>query len=524
MPIPLNIPSRKPQSVLNIDTFVGGLNNRNAATEIGNNESPDLLNVEFTETGALSKRRGVTLVGDDKGDKSVNFVFPAYYGNGSAKMLMFADSVTANTRRLFYRTTGNWTELTSGGSAVADTDVDAETFYDGTNQMVFIIDGTNFQKFDPSANTLAAATASPASVGKILKLYKNRLYSVGSTTLPERIYFSDLGDGDAWTVSNYFDVPSQNITEKGTSGDPITALSVFQDRLVIFKNRSIWTWDGTSLRQISDKHGCVGKRAVCVSDNYLFFADNDGVYRLSGNFIEKVSKKIQATWDVIPAAQLPNVAMAYFEDKLFVATAAAGASTNNILLVNYTRLPIDNEQQQPWVYWKGTSDSPMAFSSLCVYEASTTTAPVLVGSCFNTQTVVLQLCNGNADYNFTTGASTVAISSYYLTKVFSLAARFKKMLATYKVQAAASLLQITAILDFGKSAKTQNFQMQIPGTSTYGTGVYGVAMYGGQNAIIGRTNVSRMGKFVQYQISNPNANEPFTLYKIQQIYNPIRLK
>lgn len=524
--IPLNIPRRKPQSILTLSNFIGGLNNRNAATEIADNESPDLLNVEFSETGAVSKRNGTALVGNDKGNSKVLGLYSWYYGNGSAQLLMASQGLS--TAGLAYRTTGNFTEATldAGGTKLANADASMESFWDGTRQCVFIADGTTFQKYYDNGGTFTvyAATASPASVGNILRVFRNRLYSVGSTSLPERVYFSDLGDGDAWTAANLFDVPSETTNQKGTTGDPITALAVFQDRLIIFKNRGIWFWDTVSLRQITDQHGCVGKRAFAVHDNYLYFADNDGVYRMSGNFIEKCSKKIQGTWDAIPAARIPEIAMKSFQDRIFVATAAAGASTNNIVLVNYPNLPRDNEGQHPWTYWASTSGDPMAISELAVYEASTTTLPILVGGLANAESMTMQLDTGNGDLDQSAGTQVIAISSYYRTKTFSLPARFYKQFVTYKVQSAASLLQVLTSIDFETMTSVNNFQMQQAATSVYGTGVYGTAIYGGQNALIGRGNVSMNGKFAQFQFSNPNASEPFTVYRLQQIYKPLRLR
>lgn len=515
---------KKRIAALDLRNFSGGLNNAVAATEVFDNQSPDLLNVTFSETGAVSKRAGTTLTGDDKGNVKVLGLHSAYYGNQSAKLLMHANVGAAS--KLYYRTTGNWSEAT--GTAIANADVEFENFFDGAAQVVFYTDGTTFAKYDPSGTVVAAATASPATVGPILRVYKNRLYVRGSDgSKPERVYFSDLGDGDAWTATNFFDVPSQNTNETGSSGDVVTALAVFQDRLVIFKTRSVWAWDTNSLTQISNQHGCVGKRAFCVSDNYLYFGDTDGMYRLSGNAIENVSHNIKTTWDAIAAGQLSSMAMNYFQRKVYVVTATAGASANDLTLVYYPQLPADPNGQHPWSYWTGTAASsaaPMGFSSLVVYTSSSTAKPVLIGGAAGAQTVTLQLESGDADYDFTAGTSTQAIMSYYKTKQFFNSARYGKQFATYKSQGSASLITLSTSLDFDTVVKTNNYQMNVASSNVYGTGVYGTAVYGGTNTLIAKGNVSARGKFIQFMAQNNSASQPFTLYRLQQQFAPILLR
>lgn len=538
--IPLNSFASPRLPELTLSNF-RGLNNRNAATEIDDNESPDLLNIRFNEVGAVSKRMGTALVGDDKGNEKCFGLHSCYYGNGSAELLLASKGF--GTAGLGYRTTGNYTEATlnasgtnNGTKLVNTADAEMEDFYcsgDGARaagQMTFILDGTRYQGYFPSDHKIytlstGGTLANPASIGSILRMYKNRMYTVGSTSLPERVYFSALGDGGTFTVGDYFDVPSQSTTQLGTSGDPITVLAVWGDRLIIFKNRSIWAWDNTRLIQISNEHGCVGKRAFASTEYGLFFADNDGVYRLvGGNQIEKISRKIQGTWNVIPAARMPEICMAFFYGRLYVGTAAAGASTNNIILVNYLESPPDAEGQHPWSYWMGTSSNPLAAAQFAVYEASTTTLPILVFGAAHAQTCTIQIGTGDADYDYTAGTSTEDIASYYKTKIFNNFVWLKKLFATYKSAGVSSLLTISVETDFGADGTAKNFEMSIPGSGVYGTMTYGTGTYGGTKSIIGSTMISLRGKFFQYTIQNNQASQPWTLYQIKQVFKKLRLR
>ena len=492
-----------------LKNFYGGLNTREAPSDIADNEAQDLLNVELSDGGAISKRHGTNIVGNDKSSTAdtTKGIHAAYYGNGSAKLLMATQDAT--TSGLYYRTTGNYTEATlnGGASKLANADVSFASFYDGTNEVVFIVDGTNFQKYKPSDNKIYAATESPASVGSIIQVYKNRLYSVGSTSNPERIYFSAIGDGDSWTAADYFDVPSQSVTQTGKTGDPIMALSVLQNRLIILKARSIWAYDGSTLRLISESHGCVGKRAIASNDYFLYFADNDGAYRLSGTSISKITKKIQPTWNTIVAGAIGGTAMAFHKGKLYVAIGTTG-TTNNKILVQYTDLPPDQEGQNPWVIWDGETANPLDANHFAVYEATTTTAAILVFG-KETKSATAELASsGNADYHFGGGARNESIDGYYKTKDYSLSARFKKLFVTTKAQASSINLNVDALVDFSTTINA-DFDMYDATDS----------------AVVKKDNISEKGKYINYKLqTSASSAQPFTLYEMKQTYKPLKLR
>lgn len=514
--------------VFQLNQFTSGLNNRDAANEIENGESPDLQNVDLTADRTITKRNGTSLIANDIGNTRVNGLFSSYYGNGLAKQLMWTN--TGSGSKMWYRaTTGStWSEAT--GTATANANVEADTFLAASGvQVVFYTDGTTLRKYDPTGTavaSLAGSTANtPATVGGILRAYKDRLYVVGSSSFPERIYFSTLGaaDGDnSWPVANYFDVPSEAVGQTGSSGDPITGLAVYQDRLIIFKNRSIWYWDTNVLRQITPSHGCVGPRAFCVSDNSLMWADTDGVYRMSGMLIEKASRKVQNTWDAIPPVVLKQINMAFFKGKVYVAIGKSGATIPNAFLVNYVQLPMDKEGQKPWSYWIGANDNTLCSSVLSPYTSSNTANPILTFGCANAQSQVIQLESGTNDYD-TSAAASVAINSYYKTKVFPILGQFKQLFVTSKTQSASSYLNITIDIDFGMHSAGFPLQMQSAG-GVYGTATYNNSVYGGQNAVVSKTNVSLRGRFIQYTFSNSQLSQPWTVYELRQIFKKIKLR
>jgi hypothetical protein len=211
--------------------------------------------------------------------------------------------------------------------------------------------------------------------------------------------------------------------------------------------------------------------------------------------------------------------MNYFQGKLFVGIAGAGATYNNAILVNYLQLPVDEEAQFPWTLWTGLNPSDFA-----IYQDSGTALPILTMGSAHAQSVALQLETGNSDYDYSAATQTVAINSYYNTKVFSLPGQYRRQYLTYKTQSTTSYLRTDTYVDFQNTSFSEDLAMQITGAGVYGTGVYGTATYGGQNAIIAKTNVALRGKFIQFKFSNAVAAQPWTVYRLQQVYNPIPLR
>ena len=86
-----------------------------------------------------------------------------------------------------------------------------------------------------------------------LAMYRDRLFSAGDASYPNRLYWSQLPGGTR-TIENWGDsADSANVSGGhaevgGASGDPITGLYALSNQLLIFKKRSIY-------RLIGDKPG-----------------------------------------------------------------------------------------------------------------------------------------------------------------------------------------------------------------------------------------------------------------------------
>ena len=79
-------------------------------------------------------------------------------------------------------------------------------------------------------------------------------------------------------------------------GDVITGFGTNSDRLLIFKNYSMWRWDGSAVMKIADS-GLVNQRAIINKDEWTFFGNLDGIFYYDGTRPKLVSRKMQKFFD-----------------------------------------------------------------------------------------------------------------------------------------------------------------------------------------------------------------------------------
>lgn len=116
----------------------------------------------------------------------------------------------------------------------------------------------------------------------------------GASTI-SRVYWSNVGDPETWTSSNFIDV---NLND----GDQVVALSSIGNNLIIFKRNSTWSLSTTTtttsgvatlgpLTCISPKYGCIGPLCVdSMPDGTIVFMSVDGHLRQTdGSIIKDIS-------------------------------------------------------------------------------------------------------------------------------------------------------------------------------------------------------------------------------------------
>ncbi len=179
--------------------------------------------------------------------------------------------------------------------------------------------------------------------GSMILYALSRLFVAGDIDNPSRLYYSAGGtqieDFSSAYGGGWVDVSKND-------GDAITAIYFFQNKIIVFKHRSVWQFSFTStglpsLELITNEVGCESYRTVKIVNNNLWFmAKKDGraVVMSVGNVqnyfnalrTTEQSLKISmgALLDSVNVAYLSN-ACAYYFRNLYILCVPQGSSTTN---------------------------------------------------------------------------------------------------------------------------------------------------------------------------------------------------
>ena len=271
--------------------FKGGLNLRADQFNIAENESPALLNVEVDPRGGVRRRDAVVKVNATALDNEIISLMSHYEADTNQVLVAALDSATTQSQ-IFYNAdaTGDFTGpiQISGVNVYFDTAQPPRhvTFNDDT----YIVNGVMLHN-DSGATTSSAvkwdgvtATALLPDIDGSAGHFPCARYTTtwaefvwvaytleGADTHKNRVRFSAVNDGENWTASDYIDI------DIGEDGDHITAISPDADRLLVFKQNSVYAVYGFSrdsfeVRNITRTAGCRdGTQPVAATAGEFFW-------------------------------------------------------------------------------------------------------------------------------------------------------------------------------------------------------------------------------------------------------------
>lgn len=164
-------------------------------------------------------------------------------------------------------------------------------------------------------------------------LFHANIYE-NSKQMVNRVRFSHPSEPEDYRQDDWFDV--------GGDGEPITGIVSFGPTLYIFKNSSVWAFNGYSadtfqLMRMSDALGAPGQDAIVAAPNGLYFFDaHDGVYVIGSD------GQIRWLWgnlstlikdSQIPGTYVSKVSLAWMDQRLWVSVPWLDADINKRVFV-----------------------------------------------------------------------------------------------------------------------------------------------------------------------------------------------
>jgi len=302
--------------------FAGGLNTGTSDFLLNDSELYRCKNCWAYIRGRLQKVPGYEkcVVDQVVTGKNVDYLH-YYYDTANRTDYLLACSDSGANYTVEYRTTGNWAAAGSIG-ATWDTYAGSQPMIANFLGKAFIVGYKSGTTFLPNATingtTFSAADTDITSMpqGKYVITYRDLLYvlhsKTGGTVYPSRGYYCDepLSGAIGWT-----NLDTRYVEFGYSDGDEITGCCVAFDRLLVFKENSIWSYDEVERKQIADI-GCHSFKSIQVVNGIPYWFNRRGYYRLTqlGATPELVSEKARLFTDSILVANHDRVFAGIYEN------------------------------------------------------------------------------------------------------------------------------------------------------------------------------------------------------------------
>lgn len=412
----------------------GGMNTKVSPLIIKDNESELILNYNLDKTGALQKRLGATLFLDTPVTQKT--IYGMYQFNDSvgsnSNQVMVANN-SGDTAGIVYKNNGSGAWTSAGGTHAASVKTRFATFLD----YLFRVNGSNTVATTADLTSWGTTNAPATIIPTYIAVFQDRVYVANDArsspnNYPSRVYFSSLPSTAAtpvitWTTgTDYFDVNPDD-------GDQITALENNGNRLLIFKNRSLYRWNFGQVEP--DRLIGVGTQSQeCVKTNFdlgiTFFANQLGVYAYTGGRPKLISRKIQKWWDAIPLANFSLMAGEVDEEHYYV---YLGDSLTVDQVVYRNVLAVYHIALNAWTIYalgsQNVASGPMQINFMCRYIISSEELIHFGGDGGG----VFELNKGTTD-------NTASIISQWLSKEYLLQFPYKTELQYIDVVSQNSIL------------------------------------------------------------------------------------
>ncbi len=482
----------------------GGLNSTAGPLGLNNNEASDLQNIDFDKFGSISKRNGYTALntsaisGSPQGD---GLYWYEYDDSGTTKQtaILIANGKVLKMDDL----DGTWDDITGSLTVTAGHHCNFATFLNecyvtNNNDAPFYIDSSL------TASTMSVPTG--LTKAKFVEEFNNYLFlanvTVSGTAHKSRIYWCNLKDTSTWTATDFIEVSKND-------GQEITGLKVLQDRLVIYKTRSIYNLFFTGDADIpfilpgggksNSPVGCIAPWSIQEVENGHVFLSTDGIYYYDGINAYKLSDKITYTLlEEMNRNKFSNTVSMVQKDKnrYYLGITRSGQIENN-------RVIVWDYYNNAFSIYTGISASAMAI----FYVNGVEERPYFA----DYDGFVYRMDTGSDDYPLNV---KTAIDAYYWTnwRYYDDLADQKGIVHAYIYYAANNAtLTFAYSYDFEDTAQYSTTFSMSQGEAVYGSAIYGTDVYAGAGGGVKRRDLIGRGYVVRFKFANNISGETFRI-------------
>ena len=368
----------------------------------------------------------------------------------------------------------------------------------------------------PTSNTTGG------QIAKYIIAYKDKLVIAGVKDEPCRIMWTGGSIGGQrfhWSQGGgYLDLDKD-------SGDDIMGLAVHEERIIVFKEHSIWqitfsTSAGLTIpvyKLITKSHGCSSHRTIRAVENDLFFLSRKGVYVLG------YEPNIMA--DVLRTSEISSKIRPWIEGKDPGDLSGASAVYTDykyILSCGDRMMSYDRERMA----WMGPWN--IKGNAFCVYYDSDDAEKWLYGESDGGYVVEMGAAYKNDKGSPFTTLLRTRIEDYgdwtRFKTIKDVYTRFRNVIGNVGVNIRLEERSGTTI-----TAKSFNISAQV-GSSGFGTDIFGLFKfgdsenpggYGGSQETIKWYAPNKLARTSQIEVTTNTARDSYELLGIKKIARPI---
>jgi hypothetical protein len=395
---------------IQIENFLGGINEAFDETVIGLNESPMAQNCNIDD-GTLRSISGASVYTEASLGAPIGTIM-VYYKNKVPTIL-----VSSGTK--LYKLSGNvYTEIASGFTSDKFDYInyniqgnDVVILANGTDN-IKVYDGASIRDLKHDGYSSTDSELNKAPKGKYMDLHYERVWVADD----DSAYFSTANvngfDPDDWTYPLDEGEANQHggvIDISTWDGAKNIGLKVIFDDILIFKTSAIFKIFGTypgqyQKTQIFASSGAIADKSVVTANSKAFFLNTDGIYEYNGVTVDIISTKIKNTIAGLNKNYLQNSCGVFFNDK-YILSVPEGNSTVNNLVIEY------NTKTQNFMIRRGFSINSFAVLNnvllyvdsegrILIYESGNTIGGLQIMSYWETPTFDLGYKNGRKDIQY----------------------------------------------------------------------------------------------------------------------------
>jgi hypothetical protein len=400
----------------------------------------------------------------------------------------------------------------------------------GDERLITTIDPSSKQydyKGVPDPSNLVFPAGADTTLGPIAKytiIHKDKIILGNIDSYPSRIAWSGGGsniDKFNWRYGGgYIDIDKD-------SGDVVKGLIEFQDKIIVFKERSIWevslATEGSivvpTVKMIVRGVGTVSHKTVKYVENDVFFLSRKGVFTLGNeaNYLNvlrtnELSSRIRSIFSLLSSTQLDK-ACAVYQDNKYRLAFPVGASDVNTKEVIY-----DRER----LCWMGPNTFPAAPGVYEVYYDGAGKENLLWGD--SNDNFVTEYSDGYPN------DKGVKIQTALLTKktAFKNPFRFKmirNIYSNWRNIFGTPFVNIILETRDGALGSAESFTISASnagvgwgfdnfGTTRFGTSG-GMGSGTSSNDLAKQTRINKVGRTVQIEITTTGNNDKYELLALQ---------